>query len=125
MFDELASPPLALALPPLPPVALPLDAEVFPPVALVPLPPTEIATELPLAICVLPVLALPPEPPVAPALPPVAWGEPWAIEETLLCTCPTTGSGGVEAPAGAAATAMAALAARTAAMRFIVFLCSM
>ena len=63
--------------------------------------------------------------PVAAALPPVAEGSPWVTEETLLCTCPTTGSGGVEAPAGAAATAMAALAARTAAMRFIVFLCSM
>ena len=78
---------MALALPPLPPVALPLQALVLPPCASASLPqPNESAPAFPLKYWVLPVSALPPLPPVASALPPVAWLSPWLTVDSFSCS---------------------------------------
>ena len=100
---------MALALPPLPPVALPLEAEVLPPSASASdLPPPKggfqsstsltggpewsgepaNAAALELPSCVLPVSALPPLPPYALALPPYASLSPWSIVDSFSCSDP-------------------------------------
>ncbi|MBV8911882.1 MAG: hypothetical protein JOZ05_02445 [Acetobacteraceae bacterium] len=69
VFLPEALPPVALALPPLPPWASPLSADVSPPLELTEPEPT--AMLLPSSTWVFPVEAFPPLPPVALASPPL------------------------------------------------------
>ena len=103
LLRTLASPPSALALPPLPPLASPLRAAVSPPRAFAPSP---MAIALPLPNCLLPVEASPPSPPVAVAPPPVTELPPWS---TSSCSTANRPGSRTRLPAVALRAALVAL----------------